>query len=357
MFGKNKEYVSYINSDGKEIVLSVNRFNRKKVLSDIFMKGSDLGDYYFIDNFRLKFIYFKNFVFDCNIINATEFSGKFGNDVVMVLDNCLFKGRKVNFYCFGNVQIIDPSFEFNGKVVIECERVNDVDLVFNKDEASNKYFEICVSECKNFSFVGNDNKCDFFVKADNVSIDRVTKLEKFKVLSDNIKIINSNIFCKDDGYTVRCLDDNCIYIKGKEIQLFNSSIKGSFHGVGGNGGVLIFDSVSGNNYEIMFKGGIRVNNDYYVNESNDNYYVLFSDRNVNEINKFVLRRNFISVLKGVSDSVNNVISYKVDLLNSFYDSEIREQEIRLDRMRRKARFKVKCYEKKLVKSNFTDFMD
>ena len=95
MFNIDKGVISYVAKDGSEGSLVANIFNIKNINKLLSKQGSS----YDISS-NLSLVYFKNIIFD-------ESPHFFAEDVVVILENCIFNGEKLSIHG-GSIEIINP---------------------------------------------------------------------------------------------------------------------------------------------------------------------------------------------------------------------------------------------------------
>lgn len=280
----NDEIIINYVKNGVEKKVILNRFNRKKVMDELFIQK---GFIFKLDIRReIEYLEMNNFSFPCydmcfNCINS---------DTVVVFNNCKFR-HSIEFMD-GNWQLIAPYFS-EDKIVIRGISVKDVNICnFNSNGA---LATIKMNDIGNFSFIGiGDNIIFYLTDIENILFYdvNVSKLDfNSNIYIDNFKNKNNTVLFKNSNVNVSNL---CGYNLFMEQSNLYSNRK-----IGIN---LDFEFIYGRDYSIVASDGIISVNDIKrtgkLNEDNT-----LTDKDFTKESDFVSKVNFISLLKQISSKV------------------------------------------------------
>ena len=281
MFNIDKGVISYITRDGKEGKLSVNSFNMDKINE---LLSESIFCHYFL-NYNLNFVHFKNVIFEYSPYFAAK-------DVVVILEDCIFKGSKLTIDG-GSVEIINPVIFRNknrveGGKEINISNADDVRVVVNDNRLiSYKIFaqniEIDGGNAY-FSSIDGSSIAGKNIFLNNLEINNSFNLEKAK----NLSLCNS-VFKGNFSLWLNIM--NRLYLNNVQLSSMNIDIN--------------CPNIKINDVTLTARDYIKINDDVYSSK-NGNPIVL-NDSDLLGDSKVYSRKALISILKGYRDLVQDVV--------------------------------------------------
>ena len=351
MFNSYKGVISYVAKDGSEGSLVVNIINIKKINKLLSKQGSS----YDISS-NLSLVYFKNIIFD-------ESPHFFAEDVVVILENCIFNGEKLSIHG-GSIEIINPIISsdkcsFRGVLKYGLDGLRKIKVCGADD------FRVLIDSDK------SDRAIDYDIFSKNIEIDG-GKANFNSIIGGNVCLKNLEVF----GYIqFRNIENLCLsnlsfedrfagFILDVRKKLYLSNI--NFYSIPNYFGDIFIECPCieiGSNVLLATYDLIKINDDVYFSKNGNPIVLNGSD--LLEGSKACSRKAFISILKEYRNLVEQGVLTKTkeDEVLIFYDGlinnckdDIKKLEDKLETLECNKQKYSENLKKKLFRSKAIDYV-
>lgn len=378
---KNNVVITYIKA-GVEKIANLSKL--KELNEDLFDEGYEIDfnkiSLIFKKNKKkeigfkkdIELVYIKNAIFTgTNIFNNEN------NNIVIILENCIFDCEEINFER-GNYQIINPIFRVKSKNKIKIYNCNDVEINGNNKTNIN-YIESklvtnltlsSINEIEKIKVISDDkskvklqninnindysinsgsieiNSCkfDFSNLYHNTLYSKELVLKNSNILTDKLILLSNYIYLDNSIITIKSPNnesDKYDYMKFnsfkfpdlEELTLKNSYIKTHKSIIFINLKKLDLDNSS----YIETSGKIKIGDYSYKNEVNENFIL---NKDILQSKSF-MRKYLINNLKELNKQYKNEIEKSIIKLERTFDEQIEKEKQDILKVLEKKRVKTK----------------
>ena len=318
---KEKKTITYI-KNGTEVTKIINLFNKKEILDTIFEQYRLLSEgIELIIKEDVEYLLLKNICFSQNIKLLIP------NTTIIILENCYFKGKKIDFKG-GNIQLINPQFSSDLlNSYIHVDKVIDFNLILKSQNNINTTVR---GQSNILTIDGNSSEISIIANAQEIILKNIQKTKELKITGAKVILANCSLdmdlyhdIKKINAQYLRIINsslyyqsDKKVYLLADSMNLYDSDIY--FYGFCDINGIIQCNQLTLKNSKIEAKNSIKVfcqkmlidsdssivtgqnimlNEDTYYPKNENNSLVL----NTKKLSHRISEREFISVLKAFVD--------------------------------------------------------